>query len=148
MYGLTHRLSINSTTPEIVESGPLAPVIALRAGGTVMVIDRDPFTLQLVRLSVGEDFHVVVARDADEAMMLMHSTRPDVGVFDTGLEETEIAMVTVALAACEDMDATPTIMLNPDEAMNADSMRARIDAALSVSRRVYLGGGLRNRVAV
>jgi DNA-binding response OmpR family regulator len=112
-----------------------------------MVIDRDPFTLQLVRLSVGDDFHVVVARDADEAMMLMHTTRPDVLVFDTGLEETEIAMVTVALAACEDMDATPTIMLDPDEAMNADSMRARIDAAVNVSRRVYLGGGLRNRVA-
>jgi hypothetical protein len=31
--------------------------------------------------------------------------------------------------------------------MNAVSLRKRIDEAVRVTRRVYLGGGLRNRLA-
>ena len=148
MYGLTHRISQTAPAPsDTAENGALAPVIPLRAAGNVLVIDRDPFTLSLVRLAVRSDYHVMVARDADDALALIRTTRPDVVVFDVGLDQSEIAMVTVALAACDDLDSTPTIMLDHDQPVNADSMRARIDAAVKVTRRVYLGGGLRGRMA-
>jgi hypothetical protein len=87
MYGLTHRL------PIIADAGHAAPAAArpLRALGSVMVIDRDRLTLQLV--------HQAVSR------------------------------------------------LDRDQPNNAESIRARIDAARKVTRRVYLGGGLRHRMA-
>lgn len=56
-------------------------------------------------------------------------------------------MVTVALAACDVLDATPAIMVDPDEPMNTITLRRRIDDAIRVNRRVYLGGGLRHRLA-
>jgi hypothetical protein len=58
-----------------------------------------------------------------------------------------VAIVTVALAACDILDATPAVMVDPNEPMNTVTLRRRIDDAIRVSRRVYLGGGLRHRVA-
>ena len=56
-------------------------------------------------------------------------------------------MVTVTLAACDELDSTPVIMVDPEQPTNALSLRRRIDEAIRVTRRVYLGGGLRHRVA-
>jgi hypothetical protein len=56
-------------------------------------------------------------------------------------------MVTVTLAACDELDSTPVIMIDPEQPMNAMGLRKRIDDAIRVARRVYLGGGLRNRLA-
>jgi hypothetical protein len=78
---------------------------------------------------------------------LLDEAHPDVIVLDSGLDEAEVALVTVGLAACDSMDAIPTVMIDLDQPINADGIRARIDAARKVTRRVYLGGGLRHRMA-
>jgi hypothetical protein len=62
------------------------------------------------------------------------------------LEKSDIAMVTMALA-CDELDSTPVIMIDPEQPMNAVGLRRRIDEAIRVTRRVYLGGGLRHRMA-
>jgi PleD family two-component response regulator len=148
MYGLTHRIA-NDTLPQgdVVEPSLLARITPLGARATVLVIDRDPLTLAMVRRAVADHYHVVVARDAEEALGLVNDMKPDALVFDVGLEDAEVAMVTVALAACDVLDATPAVMVDPDEPMNTITLRRRIDDAIRVSRRVYLGGGLRHRVA-
>jgi PleD family two-component response regulator len=149
MYGLTHRIAANDTLPQgdVVEPSLLARITPLGARATVLVIDRDPLTLAMVRRAVGDHYHVVVARDAEEALGLVNDMRPDALIFDVGLDDAEVAMVTVALAACDVLDATPAVMVDPDEPMNTITLRCRIDDAIRVSRRVYLGGGLRHRVA-
>ena len=147
MYGLTHRLPSIVCADTGAEHDAPAGVHPLRALGSVLVIDRDPLTLQLVRQAVSADHHVVTARDAAEAMSLVDELHPDVIVLDSGLDEAEVALVTVGLAACDWMDAIPTVMIDLDQPINADGIRARIDAARKVTRRVYLGGGLRHRMA-
>ena len=148
MYGLTHRIA-NDTPAEgdVVEPSPLARISPLGARATVLVIDRDPLTLTMVRRAVADHYHVAVARDAEEALELVSDMKPDALVFDVGLEDADVAMVTVALAACDVLDATPAVMVDPDEPMNTVTLRRRIDDAIRVSRRVYLGGGLRHRLA-
>jgi len=148
MYGLTHRIA-NGALPQgdVVEPSLLARITPLGARATVLVIDRDPLTLAMVRRAVADHYHVVVARDAEEALGLVNDMKPDALVFDVGLDDAEVAMVTVALAACDVLDATPAVMVDPDEPMNTITLRRRIDDAIRVSRRVYLGGGLRHRVA-
>jgi PleD family two-component response regulator len=147
MYGLTHRIESDAPQGDVVEPSPLARISSLGAPATVMVIDRDPLTLAMVRRAVSDHYHVVVARDAEEALGLVKDMKPDVLVFDVGLDEAEVAIVTVALAACDVLDATPAVMVDPDEPMNTITLRRRIDDAIRVSRRVYLGGGLRHRLA-
>jgi PleD family two-component response regulator len=147
MYGLTHRFTADSPEGDVVEPSPLARITPLGACATVLVIDSDPSTLTMVRRAVADHYHVAVARDASEALGLIDDLRPEVLVFDIGLDDSEVAMVTVALAACEHLDATPAVMLDPNEPMNAITLRKRIDEAVRVSRRVYLGGGLRQRFA-
>ena len=148
MYGLTHRIA-NDTPAEgdVVEPSPLARISPLGARATVLVIDRDPLTLTMVRRAVADHYHVAVARDAEEALELVNDMKPDALVFDVGLDDADVAMVTVALAACDVLDATPAVMVDPNEPMNTITLRRRIDDAIRVSRRVYLGGGLRHRVA-
>ena len=148
MYGLTHRIESDAApNGDVVEPSPLARISSLGAPATVMVIDRDPLTLAMVRRAVSNHYHVVVARDAEEALGLVKDMKPDVLVFDVGLDEAEVAILTVALAACDVLDATPAVMVDPDEPMNTVTLRRRIDDAIRVSRRVYLGGGLRQRLA-
>jgi DNA-binding response OmpR family regulator len=100
----------------------------------------------MVRRAVA-DYHVAVARDVEEALGLVSDMKPDVLVFDVGLDDADVAMVTVALAACDVLDAIPAVMVDPDEPMNTITLRRRIDDAIHVNRRVYLGGGLRHRLA-
>jgi len=148
MYGLTHRIANDTPTEgDVVEPSPLARISPLGARATVLVIDRDPLTLTMVRRAVADHYHVAVARDAEEALELVSDMKPDALVFDVGLDDADVAMVTVALAACDVLDATPAVMVDPDEPMNTITLRRRIDDAIRVSRRVYLGGGLRHRLA-
>jgi CheY-like chemotaxis protein len=137
MYGLTHRFAADH----------LADVTPIGARATVMVIDRDPLTLTLVREAIGDHYHLVVASNSDEAMALIDAHRPDVVMVDMSLEKAEIAIVTVALAACDELDSTPLVMIEPEQPTNAVTLRRRIDDAVRVARRVYLGGGLRHRLA-
>jgi DNA-binding response OmpR family regulator len=101
----------------------------------------------MVRRAVADHYHVAVARDAEEALELVSDMKPDALVYDVGLDDADVAMVTVALAACDVFDATPAVMVDPNEPMNTITLRRRIDDAIRVSRRVYHGGGLRHRLA-
>ena len=114
---------------------------------TVVVLESDPSTLAVVRRAVAGHYRVVVVSDAAAALAAVDRLRPEALVFDTALPEAEVAMVTVALAACDHLDSTPAVLLDPAEPMNAIAMRTRIDAAVRVSRRVFLGGGLHQRFA-
>ena len=136
MYGLNHRIATD-----------LANVTPIGARATVLVIDRDPLTLGLVEQAVADHYEIVVAIDASEALSLVDEHRPDVVLVDMTLGNAEIAMITVTLAACDELDSTPVIMVDPEQPTNALSLRRRIDEAIRVTRRVYLGGGLRHRVA-
>ena len=138
MYGLTHRFATTTT---------LADVTPIGASVTVMVIDRDRLTLTLVREAIAGHYDIVSASDSGEALALINAHRPDVVLLDMSLEKTEVAMVTVALAACDELDSTPVIMIDPEQPLNALGLRQRIDEAIRVTRRVYLGGGLRHRMA-
>jgi PleD family two-component response regulator len=148
MYGLTHRIA-NDTPAEgdVVEPSLLARISPLEARATVLVIDRDLLTLTMVRRAVADHHHVAVARDAEEALELVSDMKPDALVFDVGLDDADVATVTVALAARDVLDATPAVVVDPNEPMNSITLRRRIDDAIRVSRRVYLGGGLRHRLA-
>jgi DNA-binding response OmpR family regulator len=122
-------------------------VTPIGARATVLVIDRDPLALGLVEQAVAGHYEIVVAADATEALSLVDEHRPDVVLVDMTLGTAEIAMITVTLAACDELDSTPVIMIDPEQPMNAMGLRKRIDDAIRVARRVYLGGGLRNRLA-
>ena len=148
MYGLTHRFAREAPAAgDAAEPSALGRISSLGARATVMVVDRDPVTLTMVRRAVADHYHVVVARDVEEALQLVNTIHPEVLVFDAGLDERDVALLTVALAACDELDSVPAVMVQPDEPMNAVTLRRRIDEAVRVSRRVYLGGGLRQRVA-
>ncbi|HEY2788558.1 MAG TPA: response regulator [Gaiellales bacterium] len=137
MYGLTHRFATDS----------LADVTPIGASATVLVIDRDPLTLDLARRAIADHYRIIVAENGTDALSMIDEHHPDVVMIDMTLKTAEIAMVTVALAACDELDSTPVLMVDPDQPTNAVSLRRRIDEAIRVTRRVYLGGGLRHRVA-
>jgi PleD family two-component response regulator len=137
MYGLAHRFANDA----------FANVTPIGASATVLVIDRDPATLVLAERAIADHYDIIVAADAQAALAQINDRRPDVVMLDMTLSSSEVAMVTVALAACDELDATPVIMIDPEQPMNSISLRKRIDEAVRVTRRVYLGGGLRNRLA-
>ncbi len=126
MYGLTHRFATTTWLADVTRSG---------------------LTLTLVREAIAGHYNVVSASDSSEALALIDAHRPDVVLLDMSLEKSDIAMVTMALAACDELDSTPVIMIDPEQPMNAVGLRRRIDEAIRVTRRVYLGGGLRHRMA-
>jgi CheY-like chemotaxis protein len=136
MYGLSHRFA-----NEFENVTPIGP------SATVLVIDRDPLTLDLARRAVAGHYRIIVATTGNEALAMIDDHRPDVVMVDMTLDTAEIAMVTVTLAACDELDSTPVIMVDPEQPTNAVSLRRRIDEAIRVTRRVYMGGGLLHRVA-
>ena len=137
MYGLTHRFATDS----------LADVTPIGASATVLVIDRDPLTLDLVRRAIADHYRIIVAENGTDALAMIDEHHPDIVMIDMTFANAEIAMVTVALAACDELDSTPVIMVDPEQPTNAMSLRRRIDEAIRVTRRVYMGGGLLHRVA-
>src|SRR5437763_8776564 len=68
MYGLNHRFTDH----------PLANVTPMGAGATVLVIDRDPIALTLVREAVADHYRVVIAADSGEALALINEHAPAV----------------------------------------------------------------------
>ena len=63
MYGLADRIARSA----IHQNHP-TPVVELAPRGTIMVVDRDPAMLAMVRSSLEGSCHIVVARDAGEAL--------------------------------------------------------------------------------
>ncbi len=136
MYGLTDRLTrTESTATSAGADGGLAPVIALFPRASVLVVDRDPSTLQLIRTCLDDSCHIAVARDDQEALEQVHSVRPAVVLLDTSIDEREIALVADGLADAG-LDAIPLLMIDPTEPLNGDALYDRVQAAVLVTRRV------------
>jgi CheY-like chemotaxis protein len=145
MYGLTDR--ITRTDPIATTPGAgLAPVIPLFPRASVLVVDHDPSTLQLIRTCLDDSCHIAVARDGSEALEQVHSVRPAVVLLDTSIDEREIHLVAEGLADAG-LEAIPLLMIDPAEPLNGEALRERVQAAVHVTRRVWFGGGLRSRMA-
>ena len=145
MYGLTDR--ITRTDPIATTHGAgLAPVIPLFPCASVLVVDHDPSTLQLIRTCLEDFCHIAVARDCGEALEQVHSVRPSVVVLGTSIEEREIELVADGLADAG-LEAIPLLMIDPAEPLSGEALRERVQAAAHVARRVWFGGGLRSRMA-
>jgi CheY-like chemotaxis protein len=147
MYGLADRIARNDPgASNTVARDGLAPVVPLVPHGTIMVVDRDPDMLELVRRCLHEVAHIVVARDAAEVLRQLPWNHPDVLLLDMSLDDDQIAAISDGLAATW-ANTIPVVMLDPAEALNGDELRRRVRAAMRVNGRVYLGGGLRVRMA-
>jgi DNA-binding NarL/FixJ family response regulator len=142
MYGLTHRLPHAVPDPD-----GTATVVSLHPRGTVLLVTNDPATPPLVRSAVEADHRLIVAADADQALAALRFASADVLVIDRTLPPLDAATITLALAACTERDVVPTIVIDHDQPLNADVVRAQICHAIVAARRGYLGGGLRSRVA-
>jgi putative two-component system response regulator len=145
MYGLTDRITRTDTAASTPGSG-LAPVITLSPRASVLVVDHDPSTLQLIRTCLDDSCHIAVARDGGEALEQVHSVRPAVVLLDTSIDEREIQLIAEGLADAG-LEAIPLLMIDPTEPLNGEALRERVQAAVHVTRRVWFGGGLRSRMA-
>jgi PleD family two-component response regulator len=137
MYGLTQRL-VTRSVPYVVSRG---------AAATVLVLDRDPVTLDLLRRATADHYRIIIAANGDEALAMIAEERPDVVMLDSSLDSGEIALVTISVAACDELDAMPVVLIDPEQLTDVASLRRCIDEAIRVARRVYMGGGLLHRVA-
>jgi DNA-binding response OmpR family regulator len=137
MHGLTHRYA-NRQPTDAVPTG---------AAATVLVIDCDPLTLPQVRQATDDHFRIITAADGVQALAMIDEHHPDIVMIDMTLPSDEIATVTMGVVARNEFDAMPVIMMDPEQLQNSVSVRGRIDEALDVIQRVYMGGGLRNRTA-
>jgi CheY-like chemotaxis protein len=136
MYGLNHRLG--GQTQKL-------PVPSPR--GTVLVVDSDPVTVELARRAVAGSYELLVAADAAEAMPLLRAHVADAVVIDVAQPGDCVDRVAGAIATDDHPDAAPLVLLDHSEAVNAADIRGRVDQAMRVGRRGYLGGGLRQRMA-
>lgn len=128
MYGLGDRLARTAATGD--------------DAATVMVVDSDPAMLQLVRRCLDGGCTIVDARDADEAVAHLQWAQPDVILVDEELAAAELDQLSWSLS-----DATTVVTISPDDALTPDDLRLRVDRAIAVSRRMWLNGGLRGRIA-
>ena len=141
MYGLADRIARSVTA-----SPGLAPVIPLAAAGTVMVVDRDPAMLALVRAALEDRYRIVVARDAGEALAQIAWARPGAVIADAGLAAEELDLLDRGLATLG-CDAVPVVLLDPAQPLGPADLRRIADRALAVGRRVWMTSGLRERIA-
>jgi DNA-binding NtrC family response regulator len=142
MYGLTHRLPHAVPDPD----GD-ATVVSLHPRGTVLVVANDRATLPLVRLAIQSDHRLIEAADAGQALAALRFAPADVLVIDRALAAPDAAAITLALAASSERDTVPIIVLDHDQRLNADAVREQVCQAIVATRRGYLGGGLRSRMA-
>jgi PleD family two-component response regulator len=144
MYGLTDRI-VRTDTPGDAIVAASSNVVPLTVG-SVMVIDRDLNMLSLVRRCLDGICDIAVARDAAEVLSQVAVLRPTALLLDLGLDPTELIAIEDGLAAAG-LDAIPVVMIDPHEPVNAEELRSRVRSAVHVASRVWLGGGLRNRVS-
>jgi len=141
MFGLADRIARSA----IPHPGS-APVIPLAPHGTVMVVDRAPAMLALVRAALGDRCHIVVARDAEELLAQVGWARPDAVIADAGLDADELDLVSRGLATLG-CDSVPVVLLDPERPVGPADLRRIADRALAAGRRVWMTSGLRSRIA-
>ena len=140
MYGLADRITTTDPAP-----GPAGRVIALFPRASVLVIEHGPSTSLLIR-PLAAHCDIAVAGGLGEALAPLHCVRPAVILIDLGIHPEDVESLADGLAAAG-LDAIPLITVDPSEPLNADALMARVRAAFHVTRRVWLGGGLRSRMA-
>jgi len=141
MYGLADRIARSA----IHQNHP-TPVVELAPRGTIMVVDRDPAMLAMVRSSLEGSCHIVVARDAGEALSQIEWARPEAVLADAGLGADELDLLARGLATLG-CDHLPIVTLDPTQPVGPSDLRRIAARALGVTSRVWLNGGLRERVA-
>jgi len=143
MYGLADRITRSDTAAGTGEEGLLVPLFP-HAG--VMVLEQQGSSiLELVRACVGTSCATVSAADAATALAQLPTAQPGVVVIDQSLDPAEAELLAGGLADAG-LDAIPLITIDPSQPISASDLRARVLAALHVSRRVWFGGGLRSRM--
>jgi len=93
MYGLADRIARSA----IHQNHP-TPVVELAPRGSIMVVDRDPAMLATVRSALEGSCHIVVARDAGEALSQIEWARPEAVLADAGLGADELDLLARGLA--------------------------------------------------
>ena len=141
MYGLADRIARSA----IHQNHP-TPVVELAPRGTIMVVDRDPAMLAMVRSSLEGACHIVVARDAGEALSQIEWARPEAVLADAGLGADELDLLARGLATLG-CDHLPIVDHRPVAAGRPVRPAADRRPRLGVTSRVWLSGGLRERVA-
>ena len=138
MYGLTQRL----VTPLLARHDPdrgagdrARASTATRSRSTCVRAARSPTT-------TGSSSPPT----ADEALALIDEHRPDVVMLDMSLGQRRDRHGDRRRSPpATSSTRRRSIMIDPEQPVNAMGLRQRIDDAIRVARRVYLGGGLRNR---
>ncbi len=142
----TVRLPIEVSDPNLEK--PAAPVAAGKSTGTVLVIDDDPATRQLLARMLGKDgFRVLEASGGEEGLALARSERPDVITLDVlmpGLDgwgvlaalknEPALADIPVVMLSITD-ERNLGFSLGATEYLTKPIERAQLSAVLSRYRR-------------
>src|SRR6478752_3813401 len=107
MYGLADRIARSA----IHQNHP-TPVVELAPRGSIMVVDRDPAMLAMVRSALEGSCHIVVARDAGEALSQIEWARPEALLADAGLGADELDLLAAgwrrsAATTCRSSPSTP-----------------------------------------
>ena len=107
----TVRLPAQVRDPRVVTPAP--PVAAGGTAGTVLVIDDDPATRQLLARMLGkEGFRVVEAPGGEEGLALARSERPDVITLDVLMPGLDGWGVLAALKSEPALASIPVVMLS------------------------------------
>jgi CheY-like chemotaxis protein len=109
------------------ESRPLrrsASALASARLPTLLVIDDDPATRQLLRRRLGrEGFRVEAARDGPEGLTLARELRPDIVTLDLLMPDMDGWAVLAALKADPDLADIPVIVLTAGDITAEDRTR-------------------------
>ena len=141
MYGLADRIARSA-----IHQNQPTPVVELAPRGTIMVVDRDPAMLAMVRSSLEGSCHIVVARHAGEALSQIEWARPEAVLADAGLGADELDLLARGLATLG-CDHLPIVTIDPSRPVGPSDLRRIAARALGVTSRVWLNGGLRERIA-
>ncbi len=107
----TVRLPAQVRDPRVVTPAP--PLAVGQTAGTVLVIDDDPATRQLLARMLGkEGFRVVEAPGGEEGLALARSERPDVITLDVLMPGLDGWGVLAALKSEPDLASIPVVMLS------------------------------------
>ena len=141
MYGLADRIARSA-----IHRNQATSVVDLPPRGTIMVVDRDPAMLAMVRSALEGSCHIVVARDAGEALGQIEWARPGAVLADAGLGAEQLDLLARGLATLG-CDHLPVVTIDPAQPVGPSDLRRIAARALGVTSRVWMTGGLRDRVA-
>ena len=113
----TVRLPVEVRSPHPV--APLPPMAADQAAGTVLVIDDDPATRQLLARMLSKDgFRVLEATGGEEGLALARAERPDVITLDVLMPGLDGWGVLAALKREPALASIPVVMLTITDERN------------------------------